>query len=238
MRLPGRRRGATTGERQKPRLTCGFGSEPRRGFEPLTGRLQGGCSAWLSYLGPPRFYVSGRAAIRRLANEGPFTAQPETRGSLMPRDRRGREGAIGAGFAGSRETALVAPVSFPWDALLPVLLFSICRRQLGGYAVDRRKSGSDRDARRLEGSRGQLDARSRSILDFEREWWKHPGTKQHAVRERFGLSPARYYQLLNRLMDDDEALAYDPMLVRRLRRLRAARQRRRTGSRFGVDSSP
>ncbi|MDQ4130005.1 MAG: DUF3263 domain-containing protein [Actinomycetota bacterium] len=86
--------------------------------------------------------------------------------------------------------------------------------------------------------RAQLDARSRSILDFEREWWKHPGTKQQAVRERFGLSPARYYQLLNRLMDDDEALAYDPMLVKRLRRLRAARQRRRTGTRFGVDSGP
>ncbi len=103
--------------------------------------------------------------------------------------------------------------------------------------MDRRRSGSDRDPRVVE-PRGQLDARSRSILDFEREWWKHPGTKQHAVRERFGLSPARYYELLNRLVDDDEALAYDPMLVRRLRRLRVARQRRRTGSRFGVDSSP
>ncbi|MFN2557579.1 MAG: DUF3263 domain-containing protein [Nitriliruptorales bacterium] len=104
--------------------------------------------------------------------------------------------------------------------------------------MDRRKPGSDRDARRFDGCSGQLDARSRSILDFEREWWKHPGAKQQAVRERFGLSPARYYQLLNRLMDNEEALDYDPMLVKRLRRLRAARQRRRTGSRLGVDSSP
>ncbi len=104
--------------------------------------------------------------------------------------------------------------------------------------MDRGNPGSDGDARRLDGPPGRLDARSRAILDFEREWWKHPGTKQHAVRERFGLSPARYYQLLNRLMDDDEALAYDPMLVKRLRRLRAARQRRRVGSRLGVDLSP
>lgn len=103
--------------------------------------------------------------------------------------------------------------------------------------MDRRKSGSDHDARRLERSPSQLDSRSRSILDFEREWWKHAGAKQHAVRHRFNLSPARYYQLLNRLIDDDEALAYDPMLVKRLRRLRAARQRRRSERRFGVDSS-
>ncbi len=103
--------------------------------------------------------------------------------------------------------------------------------------MDRRNSGSDHDARHLDASPRGLDARSRSILDFEREWWKHAGAKQQVVRERFGLSPARYYQLLNRLIDDDEALAYDPMLVKRLRRLRAARQRRRTGSRLGVDSS-
>ncbi len=104
--------------------------------------------------------------------------------------------------------------------------------------MNRGKSGSDGDAHLLDGSPGRLDARSRAILDFEREWWKHPGVKQQAVRDRFGLSPARYYQLLNRLIDDDEALAYDPMLVKRLRRLRAARQRRRIGSRLGVDLSP
>lgn len=103
--------------------------------------------------------------------------------------------------------------------------------------MDRRNTGSDHDARRLDGPPGRLDERSRSILDFEREWWKHAGAKQQAVRDRFGLSPARYYQLLNRLVDDDEALAYDPMLVKRLRRLRSARQRRRTGRRLGLDQS-
>ena len=80
-----------------------------------------------------------------------------------------------------------------------------------------------------------LDERARSILDFEREWWKYAGAKEQAIRERFDLSPTRYYQLLNRIMDDDDALAYDPMLVKRLRRMRAARQRQRAAKRLGVD---
>lgn len=72
-----------------------------------------------------------------------------------------------------------------------------------------------------------LDERSREILDFERGWWKLPGRKERAIRQRFGLSAARYYQLLNRLIDTPEALTYDPMLVKRLRRLRTARRRQR-----------
>jgi transcription initiation factor TFIIIB Brf1 subunit/transcription initiation factor TFIIB len=88
------------------------------------------------------------------------------------------------------------------------------------------------------GGAGQelLDERSRGILDFEREWWKFAGAKEQAIRERFELSPTRYYQLLNRIMDQEEALAYDPMLVKRLRRLRAARQRQRAARRLGMDS--
>lgn len=103
--------------------------------------------------------------------------------------------------------------------------------------MSRRNSGPDPDAFHLDGSPGELDARSRSILDFEREWWKQSGAKQQAVRERLGLSPARYYQLLNRLIDDDMALSYDPLLVKRLRRLRAAREHRRTRRRLGIDTS-
>lgn len=82
----------------------------------------------------------------------------------------------------------------------------------------------------------ELDPRSRAILDFEREWWRYAGAKEHAIRERFGLSTTRYYQLLNRIIDDDAALAYDPMLVRRLRRLRAARQRQRAARRLGSEA--
>jgi hypothetical protein len=79
-----------------------------------------------------------------------------------------------------------------------------------------------------------LDPRTRAILDFERESWKIPPPKERAIRERFGFSAARYHQLLNRAIDLPEALAYDPMLVRRLRRIREARRRRRVAGQLGV----
>lgn len=93
---------------------------------------------------------------------------------------------------------------------------------------------SGRDDSRLVDS--GLDDRARRILDFEREWWKYAGAKEQAVRERFDLSPTRYYQLLNRVIDDEAAVAYDPMLVKRLRRLRSARQRQRAARRLGADA--
>jgi hypothetical protein len=76
--------------------------------------------------------------------------------------------------------------------------------------------------------------RDRELLDFERGWWQHQGPKERAIRERFGFSAARYQQRLNRLMDLPEALAYDPMLVRRLRRLREHRRRRRVATQLGL----
>ena len=81
----------------------------------------------------------------------------------------------------------------------------------------------------------ELDGRSRAVLDFEREAWKLTIPKERAIRSRFGFSAARYHQLLNRLIDSPEALAYDPMLVRRLRRLREARRRKRSARRLGVE---
>jgi hypothetical protein len=81
-----------------------------------------------------------------------------------------------------------------------------------------------------------LDDRAVEILDFEREWWKHAGAKEQAIRERFDVSPTRYYQLLNRVIDDEAALVHDPMLVKRLRRLRSARQRQRAARRLGADA--
>jgi hypothetical protein len=71
-------------------------------------------------------------------------------------------------------------------------------------------------------------------LDFERDWWKSPGSKERQVREQLGLSPARYQQLLNRTIDLPEALEYDAMLVRRLRRLREDRRRKRSARRLGL----
>lgn len=82
-----------------------------------------------------------------------------------------------------------------------------------------------------------LDERSRAILDLERAWWQQPGSKEHAIRQRLGLSPARYYQLLNRLLDSPEALRHDPMLVKRLRRLRTARRQQRFARGLGLGRS-
>jgi Protein of unknown function (DUF3263) len=76
--------------------------------------------------------------------------------------------------------------------------------------------------------------RWQDILDFERDWQSATALKQLAVRRRFGVSPARYYQMLNRLIEQPEALRYDPMLVGRLRRLREARRRKRFARRLGL----
>ena len=86
------------------------------------------------------------------------------------------------------------------------------------------------------GAASSLDDRSRAILDFERGWWRFAGAKEQAIRDRFDLSTTRYYELLNALLDDEAALAYDPMLVRRLRRMRAARQRERAARRASADA--
>ena len=81
----------------------------------------------------------------------------------------------------------------------------------------------------------ELEARWREILDFEREWWKSAVPKEVAIRDRFGISSARYYQLLNRLIDRTDALRYDPMIVQRLRRLRETRRRERFATRLGLE---
>jgi hypothetical protein len=72
-----------------------------------------------------------------------------------------------------------------------------------------------------------LTERERQVLAFERQWWRRAGAKEQAIRDLFGISSTRYYQLLNGLLDSEPALAYDPVLVKRLRRLRASRTRTR-----------
>ena len=72
-----------------------------------------------------------------------------------------------------------------------------------------------------------LSERDREILDFERTWWTLSGPKEAAIRDRFGLSGTRYYQLLHGLIDEPAALDYDPMVVKRLRRMRDRRRRAR-----------
>jgi hypothetical protein len=82
---------------------------------------------------------------------------------------------------------------------------------------------------------GALTRREREILAFERQWWKYAGAKEQAVRDLFDMSATRYYQVLNALIDRPDALVHDPMLVKRLRRLRAARQRARSARRLGIE---
>ncbi|MFF2957858.1 MULTISPECIES: DUF3263 domain-containing protein [unclassified Streptomyces] len=74
---------------------------------------------------------------------------------------------------------------------------------------------------------GGLSDRDRAVLAVERQSWAGPGAKDRAIRERLGISPTRYYQLLNALLDDRRALEADPVTVNRLRRVRDAKRGRR-----------
>jgi len=80
-----------------------------------------------------------------------------------------------------------------------------------------------------------LSDRDREILALERLWWQYAAAKEQATREKFDMSATRYYQVLNALIDREDALAFDPLLVKRLRRLRAGRQRSRSARRLGID---
>ncbi len=82
-----------------------------------------------------------------------------------------------------------------------------------------------------------LSERDRQILTFERQWWKYAGAKEQAIRDQFAMSATRYYQVLNALIDRTDALAFDPLLVKRLRRLRSSRQRARAARRVPVHPS-
>jgi hypothetical protein len=73
----------------------------------------------------------------------------------------------------------------------------------------------------------ELSARDRAVLDFERTSWRLPGPKETAIRAELGISSTRYYELLNSLLDRAAALAYDPLTVKRARRLRDDRRRAR-----------
>jgi hypothetical protein len=77
-----------------------------------------------------------------------------------------------------------------------------------------------------------LDETARHTLDLEASWWRYGGTKDAAIRALLAEEPASYYRRLGRLLDDAEALAHAPVLVRRLRRQRARRLDSRSGRRL------
>src|SRR3954447_5979592 len=100
---------------------------------------------------------------------------------------------------------------------------------MDGAIARTEQSGDDSDL--VDG----LTRRERDILAFERQWWKFAGSKEEAIKELFSMSATRYYQVLNALVERPEALAADPMLVKRLRRLRVRRQKAKAARRLGFD---
>jgi len=84
-------------------------------------------------------------------------------------------------------------------------------------------NAQEHEAPASQRSSSALSEREIAILDFERQWWRHAGAKEQAIRDEFGLSSARYYQVLGVLIDSPAALVHDPMLVKRLQRGRDAR---------------
>lgn len=81
---------------------------------------------------------------------------------------------------------------------------------------------AERVPSRDDGESG-LDDRAERVLAFEARAWQHAGLKAEAIREEFGISAARYYRILGDLIDSPAALRHDPMLVKRLQRMREAR---------------
>lgn len=119
-------------------------------------------------------------------------------------------------------------------SLLQIAAVARPGRRIGRSRVWRRGGG------RCPGYREDvpLSDRDRDLLAFEARWQRHGAEKEEAVRVELGLTPARYYQLLGRLIDDADALAHDPMLVHRLRRLRDARERARMSRASVLTASP
>ena len=71
------------------------------------------------------------------------------------------------------------------------------------------------------------------ILEFERTWWRHAGAKESSIKELFNLTPPAYYQMLNNLIDRPAALIAQPLLVKRLLRLRDQRTASRSSTKLG-----
>ncbi|MBU6213400.1 MAG: DUF3263 domain-containing protein [Actinomycetales bacterium] len=76
-----------------------------------------------------------------------------------------------------------------------------------------------------------LTEREKAILAFERQWWRFSGAKEQSIRAEFDMTPAVYHQVLSALLEDPQALEFDPILVRRLLRLRQTRHQARVARR-------
>lgn len=81
----------------------------------------------------------------------------------------------------------------------------------------------------VSGAPQTLSERDQALIDFERTWWvtDDAATKATAIRAALDVSPSTYYTALDQLIDSPAAEAYDPLVVRRLRRRRRERRRQR-----------
>jgi hypothetical protein len=160
-------------------------------------------AGFASTSGPPDDFVDTDAAPARVARRGPV-AEPETDPAADT------DLAIGGDAAPARPARRSATAEPETDQAADTDIAPAAQPPAEG-------SG--------------LDDRSKEILAFERRWWRQAGSKEQAVRDTFGLSATRYYQLLNALLDNPAALAHEPVVVQRLRRLRASRIRTRGSAR-------
>lgn len=132
-----------------------------------------------------------------------------------------------AGPAPGRRLQAVDPVTEPMAAVTAEIADDRVPPTAPGQATSHDHAGGSVDR--------ALTDRELGILAFERQWWKRSGTKERAIHELFDMSVSRYYQILNAMLDKPAALRADPMLIRRLRKLRAGRQRARTARRLGIE---
>jgi Protein of unknown function (DUF3263) len=121
----------------------------------------------------------------------------------------------------------------PCDFASLLLMHRRKDQTMDNTAADPQSAGQAADVQPAIGE--GLSRRDRDILAFERQWWQYAGAKEQAIKEMFSLSPTRYYQVLNEVIDNPAALAEDPLLVRRLRRLRTSRQKARSARRLGFE---
>ncbi|WP_320069166.1 DUF3263 domain-containing protein [Micromonospora sp. RTGN7] len=152
----------------------------------------------------------------------PADASPAATDRPEPSGPAGRRGEAGREATGVREGVTVPPPRAAPESSVPAFQ---------PRAAPESSAPASDGAVIAPGADAAVDAglteREVRILAFEQQWWRHAGAKEQAIRDAFGLSATRYYQLLNGLLDNPAALAAEPMLVGRLRRLRSSRARNR-----------
>lgn len=61
-----------------------------------------------------------------------------------------------------------------------------------------------------------LTDHEKAMLDLATEHFRYAGSLDTAAMDRFGMTPTRYWQEMNRIIETEAALAYRPAAVQRL----------------------